>query len=78
MNEFPAPPPEQLYARLMVVEAAVAAITRLALTPKHQREVLESVEEVEKGIFMQGLPAGCLPLGAQMLKLQLLHTPNFP
>jgi hypothetical protein len=78
MNDFPALPPEQLYARLMVVEAAVAAIAQVALTPKHWREVLAAVEEVEKGIFRPGLPAGRLPLGAQMLKLQLGLLPNLP
>ena len=75
MNEIlPDLTPEILQARLITLEAGFAMLVRMQEAERAQM-TQHAVEDIEKYFFKAGLPAGCLPLGAQIARLRQLVKP---
>ncbi|MFC5524034.1 hypothetical protein [Polaromonas jejuensis] len=58
--------PDVLQARVLILEASLAMMVRLAMQPEMQQAMLYFVQESEDNMFNLGVPEDALPLAKQI------------
>lgn len=61
-------PPDVLQARVLILEASLAMMVRLAMQPEMQQAMLHFVQESEDNMFNLGIPEDALPLAKQIAR----------